>query len=132
MRQLTTLLIATAVLLTACGIQRGATVVEVPSVSHDTLYQTRLHFDSIFVDNWHYVDRAADTVVIHERCVEHHYRLLHDTVRVVQVDSVTVVKEVPVKRAHRTRISTIIAFLSALVLIGVGCFGVILRGAVRG
>ena len=44
------------------------------------------------------MDRSHDTLHVQERSVEHRYRLLRDTLRIHQVDSVPVIQEVEVVR----------------------------------
>ena len=94
MRHLLYLLFCT--LLTGCGTQRELPVVE--RVTRDTLYLHQVQYDSIFVSQERYVDRSRDTLYIQERSVEYRYRLLRDTLRIHQVDSVPVIREVEVVR----------------------------------
>ena len=94
MRQLLCLLFCT--LLAGCGTQRKLPVVE--RIQRDTLYLHQVQYDSVFVSQERYVDRSRDTLYVQERSVEHRYRRLTDTLRIHQVDSVPVIREVEVVR----------------------------------
>ena len=94
MRHLIYLLFCT--LLAGCGTQRELPVVE--RVTRDTLYLHQVQYDSVFVSQERYVDRSRDTLYVQERSVEHRYRRLTDTLRIHQVDSVPVIREVEVVR----------------------------------
>ena len=94
MRHLLYLLFCT--LLAGCGTQRKLPVVE--RVTRDTLYLHQVQYDSVFVSQERYVDRSRDTLYVQERSVEYRYRRLTDTLRIHQVDSVPVIREVEVVR----------------------------------
>ena len=94
MRHLLCLLFCT--LLAGCGTQRKLPVVE--RVTRDTVYLHQVQYDSVFISQERYVDRSRDTLYIQERSVEYRYRLLRDTLRIHQVDSVPVIQEVEVVR----------------------------------
>ena len=94
MRQLLCLLFCT--LLAGCGTQRKLPVME--RIQRDTVYLHQVQYDSIFVSQERYVDRSRDTLYVQERNVEYRYRLLRDTLRIHQVDSIPVVREVEVVR----------------------------------
>lgn len=94
MRHLIYLLFCT--LLAGCGTQRELPVVE--RVTRDTLYLHQVQYDSIYVYRDRYVDRSRDTLYVQERSVEYRYRLQRDTLRIHQVDSVPVIREVEVVR----------------------------------
>ena len=94
MRHLIYLLFCT--LLAGCGTQRKLPVVE--RIQRDTLYLHQVQYDSVFVSQERYVDRSRDTLYVQERSVEYRYRLLRDTLRIHQVDSVPVIREVEVVR----------------------------------
>ena len=94
MRHLIYLLFCT--LLAGCGTQRELPVVE--RVTRDTLYLHQVQYDSVFVSQERYVDRSRDTLYVQERSVEYRYRLLRDTLRIHQVDSIPVIREVEVVR----------------------------------
>ena len=94
MRHLLYLLFCT--LLAGCGTQRELPVVE--RVTRDTLYLHQVQYDSVFVSQERYVDRSRDTLYVQERSVEYRYRRLTDTLRIHQVDSIPVIREVEVVR----------------------------------
>ena len=94
MRHLIYLLFCT--LLAGCGTPRKLPVVE--RIQRDTVYLHQVQYDSVFVSQERYVDRSRDTLYVQERSVEHRYRRLTDTLRIHQVDSVPVIREVEVVR----------------------------------
>ena len=94
MRHLLCLLFCT--LLTGCGTQRKLPVVE--RVMRDTVQVTNVKQDSVFIYRDRTVDRSHDTVYINDRSVAYRYRRLTDTIRIHQVDSVPVIREVEVVR----------------------------------
>ena len=94
MRHLLCLLFCT--LLAGCGTPRKLPVVE--RIQRDTVYLHQVQYDSVFVSQERYVDRSRDTLYVQERSVEHRYRRLTDTLRIHQVDSVPVIREVEVVR----------------------------------
>lgn len=94
MRLLLCLLFCT--LLAGCGTQRKTPVVE--RVIRDTLYLHQVQYDSVYVYRDRYVDRSRDTVYINDRSVAYRYRRLTDTIRIHQVDSIPVIREVEVVR----------------------------------
>ena len=94
MRYLLCLLFCT--LLAGCGTPRRLPVVE--RIQRDTLYLHQVQYDSVFVSQERYVDRSRDTLYVQERSIEHRYRRLTDTLRIHQVDSVPVIREVEVVR----------------------------------
>ena len=94
MRHLLCLLFCT--LLAGCGTQRRLPVVE--RIQRDTVYLHQVQYDSVFVSQERYVDRSHDTVYVNDRSVAYRYRLQRDTLRIHQVDSVPVIREVEVVR----------------------------------
>ena len=94
MRHLLCLLFCT--LLAGCGTPRRLPVVE--RIQRDTVYLHQVQYDSVFVSQERYVDRSRDTLYVQERSLEYRYRLLRDTLRIHQVDSIPVIREVEVVR----------------------------------
>ena len=100
MKRLLIILLAllSALVLTGCATRRQLQVVE--RITHDTLYQSNMHYDSIYVSQDKYIDRSRDTVYLRDVSVEYRYRHLRDTIYKVQHDSipyqvtVTEVKEI--------------------------------------
>lgn len=80
------IVIVLALLIAGCKSSQHLAVTE--RVTHDTCYISNIQFDSIYIDNLHYVDRASDTIVIRDKSVEYRYRMLRDTIKVVQRDSI--------------------------------------------
>ena len=80
MKRLLIILLAllSALVLTGCATRRQLQVVD--RITHDTLYQSNVHYDSIYVSQDKYIDRSRDTLLIKDKTVEYRYRLLRDTV----------------------------------------------------
>ena len=117
MRHLIYLLFCT--LLAGCGTQRKLPVVE--RIQRDTLYLHQVQYDSVFVSQERYVDRSRDTLYVQERSVEHRYRLLRDTLRIHQVDSIPIIREVEVVREVE-RTPWYAKLLAAVGLVGIFLF----------
>ena len=99
-RQLIILLaLLSALVLTGCATHRQLQVVD--RITHDTLYQSNVHYDSIYVSQDKYIDRSRDTLLIKDKTVEYRYRLLRDTVYRVKIDSIPVIREVEVVKVER-------------------------------
>ena len=74
-----------SLLLTGCKTQQP-TIVE--KVVTNTEYIDRHHYDSIYIDNYVYVDRGSDTITITKTNIEYRYKTLVDSVEVLKVDSI--------------------------------------------
>ena len=98
MKRLLIILLAllSALVLTGCATRRQLQVVE--RITHDTLYQSNVHYDSIYVSQDKYIDRSRDTLLIKDKTVEYRYRLLRDTVYKTRIDSIPFIHEVEVIR----------------------------------
>lgn len=99
---ITYLLIAIATLIiVGCGSTRQVTQL-VREVQKDTVYLSNIQYDSIYISQDKLIDRSRDTLYIKEVSLEYRYRLLRDTVRIVQRDSipyeVTVIETREIKR----------------------------------
>ena len=100
MKRLLIILLAllSALVLTGCATRRQLQVVD--RITHDTLYLSNVHYDSIYVSQDRQLDRSRDTVYLRDVSVEYRYRHLRDTIYKVQHDSipyqvtVTEVKEI--------------------------------------
>ena len=100
MKRLLIILLAllSALVLTGCATRRQLQVVERTSV--DTVYQSNVQNDSIYIFQDRQLDRSRDTVYLRDVSVEYRYRHLRDTIYKVQHDSipyqvtVTEVKEI--------------------------------------
>lgn len=88
-----------AFIIVGCSAPRLATQL-VRDVRIDTVYLSNVQYDSIYIYQDKYVDHSRDTLYVKDMSVEYRYKLLRDTVRVVQRDSipyevtVTEVKEI--------------------------------------
>jgi hypothetical protein len=78
-------LIVFACTLVSCKTQQP-TIVE--KVVTNTEYVDRHHYDSIYIDNYVYIDKGADTITITKTNIEYRYKTLVDSVEVLKVDSI--------------------------------------------
>jgi len=62
----------------------------------DTTYIERQKVDSLYRRDSVFVREKGDTVYIYKEKIRDRYRYIHDTVRLVKIDTVQAVKEVPV------------------------------------
>lgn len=79
------MLILCSLCLVSCKTQQP-TIVE--KVVTNIEYIDRHHYDSIYIDNYVYVDRGADTITITKTNIEYRYKVLTDSVEVLKVDSI--------------------------------------------
>lgn len=92
-------LLLTAFIIVGCSAPRDVTQL-VEHIQKDTIYLSNVQYDSIYIYQDKYTDRSRDTLYIKDKSIEYRYKLLRDTVRVVQRDSipyevtVTEVKEI--------------------------------------
>ena len=98
MKRLLIILLAllSALVLTGCATRRQLQVVD--RITHDTLYQSNVQYDSIYVSQDKYIDRSRDTLLIKDKTVEYRYRLVRDTVYKTRIDSIPFIHEVEVIR----------------------------------
>ena len=75
-------------LLAACASPRRVRTVPVERVLKDTVVVRSEQVDSIYVRQERTAERLHDTLLLSERTTEYRYRLLRDTVRLVQRDSI--------------------------------------------
>lgn len=80
------IVIVLALLIAGCKGSQHLAVSE--RITHDTCYISNIQYDSIYIDNQHYIDRASDTIVIRDKSVEYRYRMLRDTIKDVKNDSI--------------------------------------------
>jgi hypothetical protein len=71
--------------LVGCKTQQPQVVEKVVT---NTEYIDRHHYDSIYIDNYVYVDKGADTITITKTNIEYRYKILIDSVEVLKVDSI--------------------------------------------
>lgn len=89
-------------LLNSCKTASNTTaIVPVHSATHDTLWLSKVKYDSVYIDRWQRIERKADTVFYDRVKTEFRYRLLRDTVYKTRTDTIPVVKQVPVIRKER-------------------------------
>lgn len=97
--QLFAILLTLLLVCCSCGSTKMVTQT-VRDVSKDTVYLSNTQYDSIYIYQDKLVDRSKDTIYIKDKSIEYRYKLLRDTVRIVQRDSipyevtVTEVKEI--------------------------------------
>lgn len=75
-------------LLAACASPRRVRTVPIERVAKDTVVIRTEQVDSIYVRHERTAERLHDTLLLSERTTEYRYRLLRDTVRLVQRDSI--------------------------------------------
>ena len=101
-------------LFAGCATRRQIQVIE--RVTKDTIYLNKVQYDSIYIDKAKYVDRTRDTLLIQDKVVEYRYKLLRDTIRIHQIDSIPVIREVEVIKVER-HVPTIYKCALAIVII---------------
>lgn len=110
-------------LLSSCKTTSTSAIVPVHSATHDTLWLSKVKYDSIYIDRWQRIERKADTVFYDRVKTEFRYRLLRDTVYKTRTDTVPVVKQVPVIRKERYT-SPFTKFLACLGIIALGAISI--------
>ena len=116
-------LVLLLLLLSSCGTASTSAIVPVHSATHDTLWLSKVKYDSIYIDRWQRIERKADTVFYDRVKTEFHYRLLRDTVYKTRTDTVPVVKQVPVIRKERYT-PPFTKFLACLGIIALGAISI--------
>ena len=80
--------------LMSCSTHR--VVEQVKEMHTDTVYVTSLQYDSIYIYNDKTLDRTKDTVYLRELSTEYRYKLLRDTLRIIESDTIYIPYEVKV------------------------------------
>ena len=116
-------LVLLLLLLSSCKTASNTAIVPVHSATHDTLWLSKVKYDSIYIDRWQRIERKADTVFYDRVKTEFRYRLLRDTVYKTRTDTVPVVKQVPVIRKERytppfTKFLACLGIISISILLG--------------
>ena len=117
-------------LLCGCRVTQSDRQYARSSYHQDSVRQQTIRYDSIYIDNWRTVRQQADTVYDEKIRYEYRYQFLRDTVRIVQIDTVSLLREVEVvkeittprtwfDRLTRTTFWLVVALLSAYLLRGV-------------
>lgn len=102
-------LIPLLLLLSACRTHYE-TLIE-RFVEQDTVYQDRIVYDSVYISHTSLTDRTADTILIKENDTIVRYKLLHDSIREVRIDSIPYIVTIT-KREEIPRPRTLIDWLS--------------------
>ena len=71
----------------SCSTHRHATPVE-QGTHTDTVYIATQQYDSIYIYNDKTLDRTKDTVYLRELSTEYRYKLLRDTLRIIETESI--------------------------------------------
>ena len=117
-------LVLLLLLLSSCKTTSNTTaIVPVHSATHDTIFLSKVKYDSIYIDRWQRIERKADTVFCDRVKTEFRYRLLRDTVYKTRTDSVPVVKQVPVVKKERYT-PPFTKFLAYLCIIALGAISI--------
>ena len=117
-------LVLLLLLLSSCRTASNTTdIVPVHSATHDTLWLSKVKYDSIYIDRWQRIERKADTVFCDRAKTEFRYRLLRDTVYKTRTDTVPVVKQVLVVKKERytppfTKFLGYLCIISISILLG--------------
>ena len=72
--------------MVSCSTHR--VVEQVKGMHTDTVYVTSLQYDSIYIYNDKTLDRTKDTVYLRELSTEYRYKLLRDTLRIIESDTI--------------------------------------------
>ena len=72
--------------LMSCSTHR--VVEQVKEMHTDTVYVTSLQYDSIYIYNDKTLDRTKDTVYLRELSTEYCYKLMRDTLRIIETDTI--------------------------------------------
>ena len=71
----------------SCSTHRHAVAVE-QGTHTDTVYIATQQYDSIYIYNDKTLDRTKDTVYLRELSTEYRYKLLRDTLRIIESDTI--------------------------------------------
>lgn len=77
-------------LLTACGTSKHIQTIPLETIRehqvHDTIYINNVQYDSIYISQDKFIDRAKDTILIRQHDVEYRYKLLRDTIERIKLE----------------------------------------------
>ena len=90
-----TTIIIFALIMMSCASGRHASAVE-QGTHTDTVYIATQQYDSIYIYNDKTLDRTKDTVYMRELSTEYRYKLLRDTLRIIESDTIYIPYEVKV------------------------------------
>lgn len=80
------IVIIIALLIAGCKGSQQLAISE--RITHDTCYIHDMRYDSIYINRSSDIDRTRDTITITKTMTEYRFRLLQDTVRTMQRDSI--------------------------------------------
>lgn len=114
-------LVMILLILSSCSTSRQVQMQVAEHIHKDTIYLSNIQYDSIYILHDKYTDRSKDTVLVKETKNEYKYKLLKDTVLIVQQDSIPYeVRITEVKEARKPpNIFDYLSYLSFGILIGV-------------
>lgn len=109
------------ILLCSCSTSRHVQMQVAEHVHKDTVYQSNIQYDSIYVLQDKYTDRSKDTLLIKETNIEYRYKLLRDTIRFVRCDSIPYeVRIIETKEVHKPpNTFDYLCYLSFGILLGI-------------
>ena len=108
-----TTIIIFALIMMSCASGRHATAVE-QGTHTDTVYIATQQYDSIYIYNDKTLDRTKDTVYLREYLTEYRYKLLHDTLRIIERDSIPYPVNVTKERETKKPLSRLAALAGVL------------------
>lgn len=116
-------LVLLLLLLSSCKTTSTSAIVPVHSAMHDTLWLSKVKYDSVYIDRFQRIEHKADTVFCDRTKTEFRYRLLRDTVYKTRTDTIPVVKQVPVVKKERytppfTKFLACLGIISISILLG--------------
>lgn len=107
------LAILTLLTVYGCATPRHTTQL-VRNIQRDTVYLSNTQYDSIYIFKDKLTDRSKDTIYVKDISAEYRYKMLRDTVKIIQRDSipyeVTVIQTKEIQRPltwfdHLTRLT---------------------------
>lgn len=87
MKKLILFVIVSALVCCSCSSTKAVSQL-VEHVSKDTIYLSNTQYDSIYIFQDRLLDRSKDTVYLKDKSIEYRYKLLRDTVRIVERESI--------------------------------------------
>ena len=126
--QMVIYLVAVAIGMIVCSMFTSCKSVEyvfVPQTHTDTLIQTKLQHDSIYINDSTVITEKGDTVKIEKWHTKYVEKQVHDTLYIAKTDSVPapypVIKEVPAELSwwQKTRLHIANILLWSLLIVGI-------------
>ena len=91
----------------SCSTHKHAVTVE-REMHTDTVYITSQQYDSIYIYNDKTLDRTKDTVYLRELSTEYRYKLLRDTLRIIESDTIYIPYGVKVADNVKIKVSSFV------------------------